>query len=129
MSNKLIFNNRDNKNVESDKIKKDPRSELNLKQLAQELESTNSKLRMAAVEKLSGNVDALRYVARYSDYEDARMAVVNKLSGNVDALKYVAVHSNYENTRNAANNEINKLSGIDSKFVKDLVNILMKTQI
>ncbi len=109
MNNKLIFNNRDdkidnkidNKNVETGKIKKEPRSELNPKQLTQELESPTSALRMAAVENLSGNIDALKYVAEYSYYED---------------------------TRAAANNEINKLNR-DLWSIKDLVDILMKTQI
>ncbi len=76
-------------------------------------------LRLASIEELSGNIEALTDVAKFALSKDARFAALEKLDGDVTALRYVADNSNFEDVRLAA---IDKLSGDVAALLKVLEN-------
>ncbi len=85
--------------------------------------STDQRARMAALEKLSGNEQALLHIA-YCEHEDVAYAAANKLAGllsyakDAETFRVIALKSSDQNARKAA---VEKLAKLDSK--NELVHV------
>ncbi len=132
-----------------------PQSSMDPKRLARMVGSCIKAERMAAVEKLNGNVEALVFVAKHAYYDDVALAAVRMLSGNTKALKEIAKEPGYlkvglaalgglsdekdvrevkeyttrAEVRSAARAKLEKMGAEDTKFVTGLADILTLTQV